>query len=74
MALHTLRLTTLQETLNNKALREALDLLPSVEGNTSTREALYKLRTVRQYDWLVRVQLSTIGDLVLRRTGAVAKS
>jgi len=32
VALHTHRLTTFQEKLNNAALREALDLLPSVRG------------------------------------------
>jgi len=33
VALHTHHLTTFQEQLNNAALREALDLLPSIRGD-----------------------------------------
>lgn len=40
VALHTHQLTTFQETSNNAALREALDLLPSVHGDSLLREAL----------------------------------
>jgi len=43
VALYTHRLTTSQEELNNKALREALDLLSSIGGNALLRETLYKL-------------------------------
>jgi len=72
VALHTHRLTAFQETLNNAALREALDLLPSVRGNALLRKALYKLRIVRLHNRTVRLQPIQVGDLVLRRTEAVA--
>ena len=44
VALHTHRLTTFQDELNNEALREALDLLPSIRGDALLRETLYKLQ------------------------------
>ena len=42
VALHTYRLTTFQEELNSALLREALDLLPSVQGDALVREGLCK--------------------------------
>ena len=47
VALYTHRLTTCQEELNNAALQEALDLLPSICGDALLREALYKLYITR---------------------------
>ena len=44
VALHTHRLTTFQEELNNEALQVALDLLTSVRGDVLLRETVYKLR------------------------------
>jgi len=72
VALHTQRLTTFQETLNNVALREALDLLPCVRGDTFLRQALYKLRVARLHDRVVKLHPINVGILVLRRTEAVA--
>jgi len=43
VAFHTHRLITFQEELNNVALQEALDLLPSIRGDALFREELYKL-------------------------------
>ena len=40
LAFHTHRLTTFQEELNNVALREALDLLPSILGDALLTETL----------------------------------
>ena len=44
VALHTHRLTTFQEKLNNAALCVALDLLPFIRDDALIQEALYKLR------------------------------
>jgi len=65
VALHTHRLTSFQETLNNVALREALDLLPSIRGDARLREALYKLRIARLHNHVVKLQPIQVGDLVL---------
>jgi len=73
-ALHTHRLTTFQEALNNTALREALDLLPSVRGDAFLRETLYKLRVARLHDRTVKFHLINMVDLVLQTTEAVARS
>ena len=56
VVLHTHPLTTFQEELNNAALQEALDLLPSVHGDALLRAALYKLRIMRVHDRIVRLQ------------------
>jgi len=74
VALHTHRLTSFQETLNNAALRETLDLLPSIRGDALIREALYKLRIARLHNRAVKLQPIQVGDLVLRRTAAVARA
>ena len=50
VALHTHRLTTFQEKLNNAALCEALDLLPSIRDDALIREALYELRTAHLHN------------------------
>ena len=55
VALHTHRLTTFQQELNNAALREALHLLPSIRGDALLKEALYKLHIVRLHDCAVRL-------------------
>ena len=73
VALHTHRLTTFQEDLNNAVLREALDLLPSIRGNALRKEALYKLRIAPLHNHKVRVQPIQMGDLVHRCTEAVAR-
>ena len=72
VVLHTYRLTTFQEELNNATLREALDLLPSIRGDALLREALYKLRIARLLDRAVRVQPIQTADLILRRMEVVA--
>jgi len=74
VALHTHRLTTFQEELNNEALREALNLLPSVQGNALLQETLYKLRVARLHDHTVKLHSNRVGDLVLRRTAAVTQA
>jgi len=43
VSLHKHHLTTFQESLNNTALPEALDLLSSIHGDALIYEALYKL-------------------------------
>ena len=72
VTLHTHRLNMFQEELNNAALREALDLLPSIRGDTILREALYKLRIARLHDHTIKLYPIRVGDLILRRTKAVA--
>ena len=47
VALHTYQLTTFREELNNAALYEVLDLLPSIRGDALLRGALYKLCSTR---------------------------
>jgi len=49
VTLRTHRLT-IQEELNNAALREALYLFPSIRSEALLREAIYKLRIARLYD------------------------
>jgi len=65
---------TFHEELNNKAFREALDLLPSIRGDASLREILYKLCIVGFHDRTTELHSIIIGDLVLRRTRAMACS
>ena len=72
--LHTHRLTTFQKELNNAMLREALDLIPSICDAGLLQEALYKLRIARLHDHLVRLQPIPVGDLVLRRMEAIART
>ena len=63
--LHLHCVATFQEALNNLALREALDLLPSIRGDTYIREALYKLRTTCLHNQSVKEQPINVGELVL---------
>ena len=72
VALHTHCLTTFYEELNSAVLREALDLLPTVRGDTLIRETLYMLRITHLHDWVVKLQPTRVGDFVLHRTEAVA--
>jgi len=74
IALRTHHLTTLQEALNNVALREALDLLPFVRGGALLREALYRLHVARLHDLAVKFHPISVGDVVLCRTKDVARS
>jgi len=73
-ALHTHRLTTSLEGLNNEALCEAVNLPPSIRSDALLREALYKLRIARLYNRAVRVQPIQVDDLVLRCTEAIARA
>ena len=70
--LHTHRLTTSHEELNNAARREALDLLPSVRRDALLCEALYKLCIAQLHDRMIKLHLIHVGDFVLRRTEAMA--
>jgi len=54
VAIHTHRLTSFQEELNDARLREVLDLLPSVHTKAYLRATLHKLESVWQYNWLVK--------------------
>jgi len=74
VSLHTHRVTTFQEGLNNMALRKALDLLHSIRGDALLQEALYKLRIAQLHNRTVRVQLIQVGPLILRHTEAVART
>ena len=74
VALHTHWLTTFQEALNNAALREALDLLPSIRGNALLCEALYKLLITRLHNRSVRIHPVHVDDLILRHIEAVARA
>jgi len=65
VALHTHRHGMLQEKLNNAALREALDLLPTIRGDVLLRETLHKLR-------IAHLHPIKIVDFILRRTEDVA--
>jgi len=55
VALYTYRLTMFREELNNIALRDALDLLPSVRGDALLREALYKFSIAHLHDRAVKL-------------------
>jgi len=66
VALQTHWLTTFQEALNNAALHEALDLIPSIRGDALLSEALYKLCITRLHHHTVKIQPIHVGDLVLR--------
>jgi len=57
VTLYAHNLITFQETLNNAALWEALDLLPSVRANTYIQAPLYKVSTTELYSRSVREQL-----------------
>ena len=72
--LHTHRLITFEEELNNVALQEALDLLPSICGDALLREAFYKLRIARLHNHVVRLQPIHVGNLILQRMEAVARA
>jgi len=74
VAFHTHWLTTFLEALNNAALREALDHLPSIRNDALIREALYKLRIARLHNRTVRIQPIQVSDLVLRCTNAIARA
>ena len=74
VALHKHHLTTFQESLNNTALPEALDLLSSIHGDALIYEALYKLWMAQLHDRVVKAQPLYIGNLVLCRTQTVARS
>ena len=50
VAIQAYRITTLQEDLNIKVQREALDLLPMVRGNAYLKEAIAKIRIVWFYN------------------------
>ena len=71
-ALHTHRLSTFQEELNNVALRKALDLLPPIRGDALLREALCKVRIVRLHDCTIKLHPIRAGYFILRRTEAMA--
>ena len=60
--------------MNNTALCEALDLLPSIRGDALFREALYKLRIAPLHNCAVRVQPIQVGDVILRYMEVVAKA
>ena len=68
-----LHLTKFQEALNNSALKEALELLPWVLGDTYIRESLYKIRVAFLYNRSVREQPIKISDIMLRQTRVIAK-
>jgi len=72
VTLHTHCLITFQRELINAALREALDLLPSIQGDDLLHKALYKLRIARLHDRTVKLHPIHVGDFVLHRTEAVA--
>jgi len=74
VTLHTHCLTIFQEELNNAALREALDLLPSFRGDALLREVLYKLCIACLHNSAVKLHLINLGDFVLYRTEAVARA
>jgi len=65
VALHTYQLITFQEELNNAALQEALDLLPSIRADALLREALYKLHIACLHNRSVRLQRIDVGDFIL---------
>ena len=54
LAIHTHRGTAFQTTLNNQALREALDLLPLVKGDAYLCEEVAKARIARFYNRKVK--------------------
>ena len=60
--------------MNNTALLEALDLLPSIRGDALLRKALYKLRIVRLHDRTVKLHPINVEDFVLHRTEAVSRT
>ena len=68
LANHTYRVTAFQTTLNNQALREALDLFPLVRGDAYLHQKVAEARMTCFYNrWkplgkgLVRVSLPPIG-------------
>jgi len=72
VALHTHRLTIFQETLNNVAMWQAFDSVPSVQGNALLHEALYKLCIARLYYRTIKFHPISVGSLVLWRTKVMA--
>ena len=73
VALPTHHLITFQEALSNIAPCEALNLLPSVQGDTLLREAIYMLCITRLHDRVVKLGLISIDDMVLLRTEVIAR-
>ena len=74
VALHSYHLSTFQEALNNVALQEVLDLLPSIWGDALLREMIYKLHVARLHDHTVKFHPINMDDLILSRTKAVVRS
>ena len=73
VAIHTHRVATFQATRNNQALREALNLLPLVRGDTYLREEVVKAGMTRFYNRKVKECPLAVGDLVLRKMEAIGK-
>ena len=71
--LHTHRLTTSQEDINNVDIRGALDLLPFFWSDALLRETFDKLRVARLHDRTVKLHPIRVRDLVLHRTKVVAR-
>jgi len=67
LAICTHKVTTFQTTLNNQALREALDLLPFVRGDAYLCEEITKDRMARFYNRKVKEHPLAVGDLVLHK-------
>jgi len=59
--------TVFEETFNNQALREALNLLPLVRGYAYLREEKTKARMTCFYNYKVKERPLKEGDLALRK-------
>jgi len=64
VAIHTHQLTSIQEHINNEALREELDLLPWVRGNTYPWEEMVKIEKFQFFNCKVKERSLKGGDLV----------
>ena len=54
IVVHTHRISTFQDNLNNQAFRDALDSLPIVRGDAYLREEIAKLQMARFHDRKVK--------------------
>jgi len=73
VAINTHWIINLLENLKNKALREALDLLPMVRGDVYLREEITKIRMARLYNHKVKGRTLRERDLVLWKNGGHQK-
>ena len=73
VSVHTYCISTFQENLNNKALKDALDLLLMVRGDAYLREEIVNLQMIRFYNCKFKERSMKLGDLVLQKMECTEK-